>query len=85
MTREAQIPFLLWLPAAFLFHAFSGGGAYEASAVISGRDKLLAYGRAVREEFGGGNTNFEVDILGETEPLKDDLPSKEKDDEAKDP
>jgi hypothetical protein len=88
MLREANIPFLLWLPAALLAHMATGGGANEAAKVMNERADILAFSRDVRSEvrdslmltieIEGDYSQFEEE---EEEPDKDEDTSNEAEDE----
>ena len=54
MLREAQIPFLLWLPAALVFHLVTGSSAVQVATVMSERADILAFSRAVRHDVREG-------------------------------
>jgi hypothetical protein len=88
MLRESHIPLFLWLPAALIFHALSGGGAHQAAQVARGRDDIRAFSREVRDVIHG-QLRAEVAILpGDGEDLiglKPDppKPEEEKPEEAK--
>jgi len=71
MPREAQIPFLLWLPAALLMHMFTGGGAFEAAQVENGKDEILAFSREVRQDVASSLRVVEISFLDEDGLLED--------------
>jgi len=68
MLREAQIPFVLWLPAAIILHLAGGGSATHAAIIQSERAAMLAFARSVRadvrQRFGPETS---VELLGEEE------------------
>ncbi|MBW2453678.1 MAG: hypothetical protein JRI68_04170 [Deltaproteobacteria bacterium] len=92
MLREAQIPFVLWLPAAIILHALGGGSATHAAIIESERAAILAFGRSVREDVRqrfGPETS--VELLGdeesdtqEEEELEDKRATRDETDEADD-
>ena len=90
MMREANIPFLLWLPAALVFHLAGGGGAAEAAKVMNERADILAFARDVRSEVRD-SLMLSVEITGDFDELdeeKDEEPegtSSEPEDEDAEP
>lgn len=90
MLREAQIPFLLWLPAALLVHLLSGGSAFEVAQVENGKVELRAFTREVRDDVSASLQVVEVTFLDEEAkerpdetPPKDASSDDEEDEEAK--
>jgi hypothetical protein len=92
MLREAHIPLFLWLPAALILHALSGGGAHQAAQVARGRADIRAFSRDVRDVIHH-QLRVEFDILGAEDdaavakraepPPPEDKPEEEKKDEPK--
>jgi len=80
MLREAQIPFLLWLPAAVLMHLAGGGGAVEVAKTYSDQLDILRFSQGARAQvrlaLGGGPT--EIEVLDE--PVPAEPPAVEEDD-----
>jgi hypothetical protein len=72
MLREAQIPILLWLPAAVLFHLAGGSGAAEVARTLSGREDIRRYAEDVRAEVRAALTRdrkpTEIELLDERRP-----------------
>jgi hypothetical protein len=83
MLREAQIPFLLWLPAALIFHLAGGGSAVEVAKVMSGQAEILAFARGVRSDVRS-TLRITVDILDETPSDEEPEPEKSEADPEKD-
>jgi hypothetical protein len=88
MLREANIPFLLWLPAALVFHLVTGSGAVEAANVLSERADILAFARSVRSDVRESllmTIEFGVGVgEEEAEETKDDDGTAKSDDEPSD-
>ncbi|MEM9875703.1 MAG: hypothetical protein AAF928_12465, partial [Myxococcota bacterium] len=78
MLREAQIPFLLWLPAALLVHLLSGGSAFEVAQVENGKVELRAFTREVRDDVSASLQVVEVTFLDEeAKERPDETPPKD--------
>ncbi|MEQ9318533.1 MAG: hypothetical protein RIF41_05215 [Polyangiaceae bacterium] len=84
MMREANIPFLLWLPAALVFHLAGGGGAAEAAKVMHERADILAFSRDVRSEVRD-SLMLTVEISGDFEELEDEEKEEEPEDTSDEP
>ncbi len=87
MLREAQIPFLLWLPAALIVHLFTGGGAFEVAQVENGKIEILAFSREVRSDVASSLRVVEVSFLDDEGPLEEKAEPEPaaKDDDVDDP
>src|SRR2546423_384028 len=48
MSREQNIPLLLWISTAILAHIASGGGAVHLARVIEDRSELQYFARSIR-------------------------------------
>jgi hypothetical protein len=60
MSREAQIPLVLWITAAIVAHLAGGGGAVEVAQVLEDRNSIRAVVRAVRDGLRAPETTFEI-------------------------
>jgi hypothetical protein len=92
MLRDAQIPILLWLPAALVFHLLSGGGAIQGAKkmeqLANERAQILQFSENVRDEVRamvrGQELSFEMDEVlppeEEAKPPEED--TAKEDDEA---
>ncbi len=83
MLREAQIPIFLWLPAALLFHAFTGTGAHQAATIRYERQQIRAFSRDVREVISDQLKVVEVELLDDG-PAGKPLAAAEPEDKALD-
>jgi hypothetical protein len=85
MLREAPIPLALWLPAALLVHAASGGGAVEAARVQQERQDIVRFARGARAEIRAsldGTTNVAVIELKPEQPPPGLQTPQQQDDQA---
>lgn len=65
MSREAQIPLLLWVSAAIVMHLGGGEGAVEVARTLDDRAQLREIAHAMRDGLRVPDTTFEV-LLDET-------------------
>src|SRR6266480_173155 len=59
MSRDAQIPLVLWITAAIVAHMAGGGGAATVSRVLQDKANMRAIVNSVRSTFAKNDT-FEV-------------------------
>src|SRR6476659_1930836 len=48
MSREQNVPLLLWISTAIIVHIASGGGAEQIARVIEDRSELQYFARSIR-------------------------------------
>ena len=48
MSREQNVPLLLWISTAILVHIATGGGAEQIARVIEDRSELQCFARSIR-------------------------------------
>jgi hypothetical protein len=48
MSREQNVPLLLWISTAILAHIATGGGAEQVARIIEDRSELQSFARAIR-------------------------------------
>jgi hypothetical protein len=70
MSREANIPLVLWITAAMVAHLAGGESAVQVAQVAQDRADLRAIARGVREQLHPADTTFEV-LTENTEPTLD--------------
>src|SRR3954467_8177713 len=84
MSREANIPLVLWITAAMVAHLAGGESAVQVAQVQQDRADLRAIARGMREQLHPADTTFEV-LTENTEPTPDTkvaAPEKPSDDPA---
>jgi TonB C terminal len=93
MSREPNIPLLLWISTAMLAHLATGGGVDQVARLIEERSEIRSFARAVRERLQPPTVielGFESDPMAASEPLSpqepqdDSLPHPKKPDVKKD-
>jgi hypothetical protein len=65
MSREPNIPLLLWISTAILAHLATGGGVDQVARLIEERSELRTFARSVRERLQPPAT---IELGFETEP-----------------
>ena len=50
MSREQNVPLLLWISTAILAHIATGGGADQVARIIEDRSELQSFARSIRGE-----------------------------------
>jgi hypothetical protein len=60
MSREANIPLVLWVSTALLFHMAGGKGAGEVAQVVQDQADLRALSRSVRQQLRPADTTYEL-------------------------
>src|SRR5689334_18666772 len=70
MSREANIPLVLWITAALVVHLTGGGGAVQVAQVAQDRADLRAIARGMREQLHPADTTIEL-LNENTEPSPD--------------
>jgi hypothetical protein len=70
MSRDANIPLVLWITAAMVAHLAGGGGAVQVAQVQQDRADLRAIARGMREQLHPADTTFEI-LSDSTEPTPD--------------
>lgn len=84
MSREQNVPLLLWISAALLAHIATGGGADRLARVLDDRAKLHAFADSVRAQLRGEGEIIEIDFVEDgLTPIQPDDPAPEE--EAKKP
>src|SRR5687767_6877162 len=48
MSREQNVPLLLWISTAILAHIATGGGADQVARIIEDRSELQSFARTIR-------------------------------------
>src|SRR6185295_12297027 len=48
MSREQNVPLLLWISTAILAHIATGGGAEQIARVLEDRSELQSFARTIR-------------------------------------
>src|SRR6185503_7543520 len=48
MSREQNVPLLLWISTAILAHIATGGGAEQVARIIEDRSELQSFARTIR-------------------------------------
>lgn len=84
MSREANIPLVLWITAAMVAHLAGGESAMQVAQVQQDRADLRALARGMREQLHPADTTFEI-LSDTTEPTPDPMvaaPEKSSDDPA---
>ena len=60
MSREANIPLVLWITAAMVVHLTGGGSAVQVAQVAQDRADLRAIARGMREQLHPADTTIEL-------------------------
>lgn len=63
MSREQNVPLLLWISAALLAHIATGGGADRLARVFDDRAKLHAFADNVRAQLRAEGETIEIDFV----------------------
>lgn len=63
MSREQNVPLLLWISAALLAHIATGGGAERLAQVLDDRASLHAFANSVRARLKGEDETIEIDLV----------------------
>ena len=64
MSREPNVPLLLWISTAILAHIATGGGADQISRVLEERTEIRSFARSVRDRLRP-DTTFEVAFVAD--------------------
>lgn len=83
MSREQNVPLLLWISAALLAHIATGGGADRIARVLDDRAKLHAFADSVRAQLRAEDETIEIDFVEDAflEAQPDPSPNDEKADD----
>jgi hypothetical protein len=80
MSREQNVPLLLWISTAIVVHIASGGGAEQVARVIEDRSELQYFARAIRTRL---QPPPGIEVAFESTPPKADEPAEPETPEAK--
>ena len=82
MSREQNVPLLLWISTAIVVHIASGGGADQVARVIADRSELQFFARAIRGKLQPPQS---IEVAFESLPAKADEPAQPPPDDSADP
>ena len=60
MSREAQIPLVLWISAAIVAHWMGGNGAIQVARVYEDRAQIRSFVDGIRSGLRPPDTTFEI-------------------------
>src|SRR5450432_559556 len=72
MSREQNVPLLLWISTAVLAHIATGGGAEQIARVIEDRSELQGFARSIRGRLQPAN--IEIAFENVPAPKADEPP-----------
>jgi hypothetical protein len=82
MSREQNVPLLLWISTAIIVHIVSGGGAEQVARVIEDRSDLQYFARAIRGKLQPPQS---IEVAFENLPVKPDEPAEQPPDNPAEP
>src|SRR5262249_36763520 len=82
MSREQNVPLLLWISTAIVVHIVSGGGAEQVARVIEDRSELQYFARSIRGKLQPPQA---IEVASESLPAKADEPAEQPPDQPADP
>lgn len=81
MSREQNVPLLLWISTALLAHIATGGGADRIARVLEDRKELHRFAESVRSQLIPGEKTFEISFV-EDDTSEEESPDDSAPDEA---